>query len=439
MDGVYTSSISKVRPLPCLVFGESVVGESYPPDMQRPEPYGFPIKEGCYFRADDKLPVWERWSGWHDWAVELNHELGRLQCDARACVEGRHPFTQVEDGKGPLTFAEQLMVGLPQFLLSFWELQLNGWSRLIPDDEVSRLLLNLRQRQSVGAYRSAVDAAFVEAASVARILEQHPVLRNPLAELRQRHARYHAAHPWCWLRFFVERHHAFDIMAMLQREAQQWSESRIVTPDRIRHARWLRAAEQRLSDLMGADPSADRSEPLPSKCTPGFDWVVTCEQPVDVKDLAGRILGSLSGYDEALITNELGNEAEYVNQWMVLVDSQYAEQHAQELAEAEAEVDALAAADLAANAVSRDADRGEQPGAVTPAVTPPPKTPARARVSEAKVERALEFIRQKPGSKAVIIAGHIDVGEPTFRSNYVPVLKDRGVKNDGEGYYIAAS
>jgi len=60
----------------------------------------------------------------------------------------------------------------------------------------------------------------------------------------------------------------------------------------------------------------------------------------------------------------------------------------------------------------------------------------RARVSQQKVDTALAFIREKPNSKAVTIASHIGVEEPTFRSNYVPVLKDRGVKNDGEGYYL---
>ena len=60
----------------------------------------------------------------------------------------------------------------------------------------------------------------------------------------------------------------------------------------------------------------------------------------------------------------------------------------------------------------------------------------RARVSQAKVEKALEFIRKKPGSKGVTIAGHIEVEEPTFRSNYGPILKDRGVRNDGDGYYL---
>src|SRR5437016_2638278 len=105
------------RPLPCLIFTQSILPASIPPGTERPEPYGFPLKEGNFFRADEDLSVWERYIGWHDWAVLLNGEVERLHVTARACLDGRHPVDQAEDGEGDLSFGKQLMAGLPQFFL----------------------------------------------------------------------------------------------------------------------------------------------------------------------------------------------------------------------------------------------------------------------------------------------------------------------------------
>src|SRR6202023_1635407 len=124
---------------------------------------GFPHKEPNFFRADEDLDVWERYIGWHDWAVLLNSELGRLSLTARACLEGMHPVNQIADGQGDLSYGEQLIAGLPQFFLGVCELELNGWSRLNPEAPVSRVLLEVRSGRPVGAYGSAVDAAFVAA------------------------------------------------------------------------------------------------------------------------------------------------------------------------------------------------------------------------------------------------------------------------------------
>jgi hypothetical protein len=280
----------RMKSLPLLIFGQSMFPPSLPPGTERPEPYGFALKEPNFFRADEDLSVWERYIGWHDWAVLLNCEMGRLYDTARACLDGRHPINQAADGEGDLTYAEQMVAGLPQFCLCVWELALNGWSQLIPQDPVSRVLLEVREARPVCGRRSAVDATFTEAVALATVLEQCPELRDGLAGLRQRHARQHAAHPWCWLRFFGERHDAFDILCMLQYELQRWQGNKIVTPDQVRCERWHKAAQQWLLDLMGCDP--DRAFPnenaVLAGCNPGFDWFVDFSA-VDVTALAERI------------------------------------------------------------------------------------------------------------------------------------------------------
>ena len=61
--------------------------------------------------------------------------------------------------------------------------------------------------------------------------------------------------------------------------------------------------------------------------------------------------------------------------------------------------------------------------------------PALSRRMEAKVQKALEFIDKKGNVKALSVAKVIDVKEGTFRKHYVHILKQRGVQNDGNGYY----
>jgi hypothetical protein len=239
-------------------------------------------------------------------------------------LESRHPLNQADDGNGDLSFAEQLVIGLPQFLLSVWELQLHGWSRLSPEDPVSRILLEVRDRRPICGHRSAVDVAFVTAGTMARVLEEHTVMRDGLAALRQRHARQQAAQPWCWLRFFWERQQAFDILCLLGEELRRWQGSTIITPGRMRCERWYEAAGQRLKELTA----------VPQRCSPGFDWSVTFATAVDVPELTQRILRSLVDYDYGLIVEELANELEYFGQWVNRVE---AEQKPHAFAEQESE------------------------------------------------------------------------------------------------------
>jgi len=54
-----------------------------------------------------------------------------------------------------------------------------------------------------------------------------------------------------------------------------------------------------------------------------------------------------------------------------------------------------------------------------------------------KQQKALDYIRQHPGRKAILIARHLEITVEGFRSRYVPALKAVGVTNekDGEGYF----
>jgi hypothetical protein len=293
-----------------------------PPGTERPEPYGYPEKEGCFFRADESLPLWERYVGWHDWAVLLNGELCRLHNDARACLEGRHPVTQSEAGDGDLPFVEILMLGLPQFFLCVWELKLNGWARLLREDPVSRVLLEVRQARPVGRYRSAIDAAFIEAFTLICALELRPALRDGLTALRQRHARQQAAEPWCWLRFFHERRQAFHILCLLREELARYQVRRIVTPDQLRCERWHRAAQERLVSLISVKASINRSldNVVPPRCTPGFDWRLTYGAPVAAQEIAHCILRCLNSYDHGIIEEELANEVEFFSAFQNRLD-----------------------------------------------------------------------------------------------------------------------
>src|ERR1700677_343208 len=102
---------------PSLIFGPVSLPRSFPTGTDRPEPYGYPIREENVFRPNKNLPLWQRYVGQHDWAVLLNRELGRVYNDARAFLSCQQPDNnQARD---------ILIAGLPQFLLCVWELILN--------------------------------------------------------------------------------------------------------------------------------------------------------------------------------------------------------------------------------------------------------------------------------------------------------------------------
>ncbi len=62
-------------------------------------------------------------------------------------------------------------------------------------------------------------------------------------------------------------------------------------------------------------------------------------------------------------------------------------------------------------------------------------TPASAR-KERKLQAAYDFIAEKGPVKGLLVARSIRIKPPAFRKYYVPLLKNRGVKNDGDGYYL---
>ena len=170
----------------------------------------------------------------------------------RACVEGRHPVTQIPDGDGPLTYGEMLMVGLPQFLLSLWELRLNGWSSLTPDDSVSRLLLDLRERQPVGAYRMRLTPR----------LSKRRLLRESLKSIRLcgSHWRRSANDTHGITRRTLGAGSAFSSSGIMHStlwrccnaRRNDGPKARSSRLSGLRHDRWRHAAEKRLLDLMGA-------------------------------------------------------------------------------------------------------------------------------------------------------------------------------------------
>ena len=290
-----------------------------PPDTERPEPYGYPVKEGSFFRPADINSIWDLFVGWHDWAVQLNSELGMLYRIGQSCLQGRDPLTSkdcVDNLHLPsfnpfperkLSFADTLLAGVPQFMLCVWELTLNGWRPMDPSDAVGRLLLHLRGRRSVQIgrtqYRSAVEAVFRSAFTLAGILEGYSELAAGLAITRRRHARQHTLDPWCWLRWLQEKQQAWIILYMLDQELSNFETSKIITQQKLRCERWRRAARERWMELLPSDP--------------GFDWSVTYSDLINITNISRQIVNALDGYDEASLAEELSNEVEYVSQWLV--------------------------------------------------------------------------------------------------------------------------
>ena len=69
------------------------------------------------------------------------------------------------------------------------------------------------------------------------------------------------------------------------------------------------------------------------------------------------------------------------------------------------------------------------------------KSPKLRKVSkkETKLKAAKDFILEHGPITAHPIAKHIKVTEEAFRSQYLPTLRTRGVRNDGEGYFCDPS
>lgn len=87
-------------------------------------------------------------------------------------------------------------------------------------------------------------------------------------------------------------------------------------------------------------------------------------------------------------------------------------------------------------------DEPSIPDSASPRNIASPETQAaanRPRVSQKTVDDLLRMIRDKPNSKAITLSNAFNLRESTFKSNYVPHLKARGVKNDGDGYYLPES
>lgn len=64
---------------------------------------------------------------------------------------------------------------------------------------------------------------------------------------------------------------------------------------------------------------------------------------------------------------------------------------------------------------------------------PAPKPKAKAHPN---LQKAYDFIKAQGPVKAALVCRKIDVESSTFRTHYVPKLKEMGVKNDGHGYYV---
>lgn len=69
----------------------------------------------------------------------------------------------------------------------------------------------------------------------------------------------------------------------------------------------------------------------------------------------------------------------------------------------------------------------------TSTAQPPPRKGKKSK----NIEKALEIIKEKGPVKGSTVAKGIGVRVTTFRKHYVPILTDRNVLNDGEGYYLA--
>ncbi len=76
---------------------------------------------------------------------------------------------------------------------------------------------------------------------------------------------------------------------------------------------------------------------------------------------------------------------------------------------------------------------GETAGSNGAGSSPSPPTPP---ALSAKKLKAFEFIKERGPVKAILVANHIGIGESTFRTHYLPALRDHGVRHDGDGYIV---
>jgi hypothetical protein len=260
------------------------------------------MKEGFFFRPEESDCL-DQFTGYHDYAVQLNLGLVSLRGFAYGCCHGCHPVTRetsiqyIGDGDSSLSFSDSLRGTIPNFLIGVWELELNGWHPIAGvDDPLGRFLLNVRQGRPITAApavgRSATEAIFHLAFKVAVLMEQHPALNDALAELRCRHRALHAVNPWCWWRPKWNCEMLWGIASTL-REELRTLDNDPAGAEQCKH--WFTRAMLRWREEKHKIPS--------------FDWLI----PTDSETIAvaKQLLDTLAGYDEPLLTRELLVDGHY--------------------------------------------------------------------------------------------------------------------------------
>jgi hypothetical protein len=283
------------RPVPLL--GERPIAPArVAPGTPRVEPYGFPLKEGFFFKPTE-VDFLDQFCGYHDYAVQLNLNLTSLHDLAHGCRHGWHPITRATSiqttglGSPSLPFPDALRGAVPNFLLGVWELALNGWQPLAGvHDPLVRFLLSARQGRPItsgpAAGLSATEAIFHCAFLVAGLLERHPALSEGLDELRCRHRALHAVEPWCWWRPVWNAAMLSGIVQLLRGELETLNDE----PERREQVeRWYKAALWRWGEVVNT--------------TPRFDWLVPTDS--ETGEVAEQLLHTLAGYDGVLLVQEL--------------------------------------------------------------------------------------------------------------------------------------
>jgi hypothetical protein len=187
----------------CLIFRKRLDPTSSTTGTKQLEPIHFPVKVSNYFCDSNYTENPWRYIGYNQYAVLLNREIGRLQYTARACLGSQDPVSQVNTEDCDLSFADQLVAGLPQFFLCVWELQLNDWFGIYPNDDIRRSLVDDWSIPPGDGYKSPVDVTFNIANTLSRVMFQRPDLHSALTVLRRCYMRQQAVDFWCWLRFFL--------------------------------------------------------------------------------------------------------------------------------------------------------------------------------------------------------------------------------------------
>jgi hypothetical protein len=282
----------------CLIFRKPLDPTNFTTETQRLELSQYQGNASDYFRDSNYIDNPQRYFGYNLWAGLLNREIGRLQFMARACLDARNPADQAKERNCYLSFADQLVAGLPQFFLCVWELQLNDWFRLGAEDFIRSYLTDDWLVPSSGSYKSPVDVTFDTADTLTRALAPGLDLHDDLTVLRRRYKRQQAIDNWCWLRFFCEQQRAFDYFCRLQDKHLRMQREGIEIPDMASCERWHEKAQLDLVKLDQADP--------------GFDWSMENTVQLDIADLAKCIFQSVQEYDHDAIVEELAQEFETV-------------------------------------------------------------------------------------------------------------------------------